>query len=81
MDDQIVAGARDAAKERGYEITSSAVQHQQDEYTGYSFAFDAAGEALRVDLLVSAEQVLRSGLTTRDYARHEILDALRDPAT
>ncbi|MDX6567593.1 MAG: hypothetical protein QOH15_171, partial [Gaiellales bacterium] len=76
MDDQIVAGARDAAKELGYGITSTSVAHQQSGGTVYGFAFDACGSDARVEFLVNPADVARFGLTLRDYARWEILDAL-----
>jgi hypothetical protein len=79
MDDQVVAGAQDAAKELGYEITSTSVSHLQTGETAYGFSFDAHGQAASVEFLVNKADVLRFGLTVRDYARWEILDALREP--
>jgi hypothetical protein len=79
MEDQIVAGAQDAAKELGYRITASSVRHQQDEDSVYRFAFDARGLDASVEFMASEADVLRSGLTPRDWARHEILDGLREP--
>ena len=76
MHDQIIAGARDAARELGYDITASSV-HDQEEGTVYGFAFAAGGIDASVELLVRSSDVLRSGNTPRDYARYEILDALR----
>jgi hypothetical protein len=81
MDDQIIAGARDAARELGYDITASSVHHDQDEGTVYGFAFDVDGRDASVELLVHRAEVVRSGNTPRDYARYEILDALRSTAT
>jgi hypothetical protein len=78
MDDQIVAGARDAAKELGYEVTGTSVSHQLSGGTAYGFAFDAHGNEARVELIVTETEVARLGLTWRDYARWEILDALRN---
>jgi hypothetical protein len=81
MDDQIVAGAQDAAKELGYRITASSVRHQQDEDSVYRFVFDVRGLDIGVEFPVRDADVLSSGMTARDWARHEILDGLRDPAT
>ncbi|MDX6402110.1 MAG: hypothetical protein QOF27_2716 [Gaiellaceae bacterium] len=78
MDDQIVAGARDAAKELGYDVTGTSVCHQPSGGTAYGFAFDAHGYQARVELIVTEADVARLGLTWRDYARWEILDALRE---
>jgi hypothetical protein len=80
MDDQIVAGARDAARELGYDVTATSVSHQLCGGTAYGFAFDARGHEARVELIVTEADVARLGLTWRDYARWEILDALRAPA-
>lgn len=80
MDDQIIAGARDAARELGFAITASSVHHDQDDGTVYGFAFDANGRDASVELLVNRADVVRSGNNPRDYARYEILDALRPPA-
>jgi hypothetical protein len=79
MDDQVVAGAQDAAKELGYEIVSASVDHRQNGESAYGFAFDAHGGEARVAFLVNEADIVRFGLTLRDYARWEILDALREP--
>jgi hypothetical protein len=81
MHDQIVAGAQDAAKELGCRITASSVRHQQDEDSVYRFAFDLNGLDASVELPFNEADVLSSGMTARDWARHEILDGLRNPAT
>jgi hypothetical protein len=79
MDDQVVAGAQDAAKELGYEITATTVSHEQDVGTFYGFTFDTHGQQTSVEFVVNKASVNRFGLTLRDYARWEILDALRKP--
>jgi hypothetical protein len=80
MKDQIVAGAQDAAKELGYELVSRSVSHHQTGETAYAFGFAAHGLKASVEFLVNDADVLRLGLTPRDYARWEVLDALRRPA-
>jgi hypothetical protein len=79
MEDQIIAGARDAARELGYDITASSVHRADEGDTVYGFAFDAHGRDATVELLVREADVISSGNTPRDYARYEILDALRSP--
>jgi hypothetical protein len=79
MNDQVVAGVQDAAKELGYEITSTSVSHQSPGERTYSFKFDADGQHASFDFLVNEAHVARFGLTLRDYARWEVLDALREP--
>jgi hypothetical protein len=79
MKEQIMAGAHDAAKELGYDLVGTSVSHQQSGRTVFGFAFDAQGEQARVEFAVSEPDVVRFGLTLRDYARWEILDALRKP--
>jgi hypothetical protein len=79
VDDQAVAGAQDAAKELGYEITGKSVHHLESGETAYGFSFDAEGQPASVEFLVDQSIVLGLGLTVRDYARWEILDALREP--
>jgi hypothetical protein len=78
MKEQIVAGAHDAAKELGYDLVATSMSHLESGGTVYSFAFDADGQEASVELLVSEPDVARFGLTLRDYARWEIVDALRD---
>lgn len=76
--EQIVAGAQDAAREFGCDLTATSVCHQLIGGTIFGFAFDVRGEQARVEFLVNEPDVVRFGLTLRDYARWEILDALRE---
>jgi hypothetical protein len=77
--EQIVAGAQDAAKELGYDLTATSVNHLQGGGTMYGFAFDARGREASVEFLINELDLVRFGLTLRDYTRWEILDALREP--
>jgi hypothetical protein len=79
MEEQILAGAHDAAKELGYDLVGTSVSHQLSGGTIFGFAFDAQGEEASVEFVVNEPDVVRFGLTLRDYARWEILDALRKP--
>jgi hypothetical protein len=79
MDDQIVAGARDAAKQLGYAITATSTSHAIAGAAHYGFTFDASGREARVEFVVNEADVKRFGLTVREYARWEVLDALRGP--
>jgi hypothetical protein len=79
MKEQILAGAHDAAKELGYDLVGTSVSHQLSGGTIFGFAFDAQGEEASVEFVVNEPDVVRFGLTLRDYARWEILDALRKP--
>jgi hypothetical protein len=79
MVDQVVAGVQDAAKELGYEITCTSVSHQGPGETAYGFRFKVRGEDASFEFLVNEADVARFGLTLRDYARWEVLDALREP--
>jgi hypothetical protein len=78
MDDQILAGVQDAAKELGYRITSTSVSHESPGERMYGFKFDAHGQDATFEFLVNEAHVARFGLTLRDYARWEVLDALRE---
>jgi hypothetical protein len=78
VDDQVMAGVQDAAKELGYEIRSMSVSHESAGETAYGFRFDADGREASIAFLVNPGDVARFGLTLRDYARWEVLDALRE---
>jgi hypothetical protein len=74
-----MAGVQDAAKELGYAISATSVSHQAPGETAYAFRFDADGQEAAFEFLVNETHVARFGLTLRDYARWEVLDALREP--
>ena len=77
MDDPVIAGARAAAKELGYRITATSKIPEGAGDTLYGFSFSAAGQRASVELLINEANVARFGLTLSDYARWEVLDALR----
>jgi hypothetical protein len=77
VDDPVIAGARAAAKELGYCITATSKSPEGAGDTLYGFSFSAAGHRASVELLINRANVARFGLTLNDYARWEILDALR----
>jgi hypothetical protein len=79
MKEQVVAGAQDAADELGYDLVGASMSHQVSGGTIFGFAFDAQGEEASVEFVVNEPDVVRFGLTLRDYARWEIVDALRKP--
>jgi hypothetical protein len=76
-EDQITAGAEDAAKELGYRLVESSVL--QDTEPIYRFVFDAHGHDAIVEFFASESTVRRSGLFAREYAREEVLAGLREP--
>jgi hypothetical protein len=71
-----VAGAQDAAKELGYEITPVSMSHQGRGATAYAFSFDAHGQAASRRVPGDAPNHPLVGTSLREYARREILDAL-----
>jgi hypothetical protein len=77
VDDAVIAGVRAAANELGYEITATSKSPEGAEDTLYGFSFSSDGQGARVELLINAANVARFGLTLSDYARWEVLDALR----
>lgn len=77
VDDPVVAGVRDAAKELGYTITAASQSPEGAGGTSYGFSLSAAGQTADVELVINEANVARFGLTLRDYARWEALDALR----
>jgi hypothetical protein len=77
VDDPVIAGARAAANELGYRITATSATPESAGDTLYSFSFSAAGQEASVELLINGANVARFGLTLSDYARWEVLDALR----
>jgi hypothetical protein len=76
-EDQIVAGAHDAAKELGYRIVESSVAQDGDPI--YRFVFNANGQDAIVELFAGESDLRRSGLSARAYARKEIVAQLRGP--
>jgi hypothetical protein len=75
--DEIKAGAEDAARQLNYRIVGAGQRNASDEEPVYSFAFEASdGSGARVEFLAERATVARSGLTPREFARLEILDAL-----
>ncbi len=76
-DEQITAGAEDAARELGYRLVESSVHQDGDPI--YRFVFDAHGQDAIVEFFAGESDVLRSGLSAREYAREEILAGLREP--
>jgi hypothetical protein len=77
-DDQIVAGAHDAANELGYRIVEWSLR-QEEEDPMYRFVFEAHGLDAIVEFFASESDVRRSGLSAREYACEETLAGLREP--
>jgi hypothetical protein len=75
---QIKAGAEDAARHLGYRIVGSGMHDASGEGATYSFRFATGGEDADIAFLVLDSVVRRAGLTPREYARLEILNAFRD---
>jgi hypothetical protein len=75
--DEIKAGAEDAARHLNYQIVGAGQRNTSDEEPVYTFAFAASdGSEASVEFLAERATVARSGLTAREFARLEILDAL-----
>jgi hypothetical protein len=81
VEDPVVAGARDAAKELGYQITAICKSPDGAGDTSYGISFSAPGRVADVEFVINEANVARFGLTVRDYARWEVLDALRASAS
>jgi hypothetical protein len=76
-DEQIVAGALDAARVLGFRIVEWSVLLAEE--PSYRFVFDAHGQDAIVEFFASASDVRRSGLSARAYACEEILAGMRTP--
>jgi hypothetical protein len=75
--DEIKAGAEDAARQLNYRIVGAGQRNTSEEAAVYTFAFAASdGSEASVEFLAERATVTRSGLTPREFARLEILDAL-----
>jgi hypothetical protein len=75
-DDQIKAAAEDAARQLGYRLVATGMRVVSRDERAYSFRFGGEDVDLSVEFVFIQSAVLRSGLTPREYARLEILDAL-----
>jgi hypothetical protein len=77
---QIVVGAQDAAKELGYDLVATC-EPSAERRDDIRLRLRCEREEASVEFLVKQPDVARFGLTLRDYARREILDALPKPET
>jgi hypothetical protein len=76
-DDQIVAGAHEAAKALRYRLVEWSIRQGEDPI--YRFVFDAQGIDAIVEFFASEADVGRSGLSAREYAYEEIRAGLGEP--
>jgi hypothetical protein len=77
-DNEIQAAAEDAARQLGYRLVATGMGLVSGDEVAYSFRFGADGVELSVEFLLTQSDVVRSGLTAREYARLTILDALTE---
>ena len=75
-DNEIKAAAEDAARQLGYRLVATGMRLVSGDEAAYSFRFGADSVERSVEFLLTQSDVVRSGLTAREYARLAILDAL-----